>query len=391
MYLSETTQYTKWISQFPDTDKLLGKLLVDSINYVDEDTFTKNLYKSLISTTNQKDYYALYAVRERNNKPFWPINNSDNPEKINPSEEIGSEGDLSHFIRDISRKQNNFLDSPSMNKMKDKKVRHIIFVDDFSGSGSQISNFVDWFYESKTIKSWFSFGYIDFEIYLYAITENALKKLQTNKKIKKIQYEIIIGKGSSLWTEQEYNAIENFCIKYSKVFGIPESFSLGYKESFSLIMFSHKCPNNVPGIIWYSKSKKKFIPLVEYRPNFYFNKIENLLYSFSEIIHRFHYFFETRKQIKKALNYNMELLLILEFLNKRKYNEVSICKSFNISIGKIHIIINKLLQNGWIDSQNKITKKGKLILKYFKKNEKKKFHLEENNDFYYPKNLRAPV
>lgn len=391
MYLSETTQYAKWISQFSDSDKLLGKLLVDSIKYIDEDTFTRNLYNNLISKTIQTDFYALYAVRERIDESFWPINKAINPEKINSSDNIGSEGDLSHFIRDVSRRQNNFLDSPSINKMKDKKTRHIIFVDDFSGSGSQINNFIDWFYENKTIKSWFSFGFIDFEVCIYAITENALKKLQANKKISKIKYEIIIGKGSPLWTEQEYTAIENFCFKYSKIFGIPKRFSLGYMESFSLIMFSHKCPNNVPGIIWYSKSKKKFIPLVEYRPNFDFNKIENLLYSFSEIIHRFHYIFEARKQVQKALNYNMDLLLILQFLNKRKYNEISICKSFNISIGKIQTIILQLLQNGWIDSQNQITKEGKLILKYFKKKEKKKFHLEENNDFYYPKNLRAPV
>lgn len=391
MKLSETSQYKKWISQFPDTDQLLGKLLVESIKYIDEDTFTKNLYETLISSTNPTEFYALYAVREKDTKPFWPMNSSDNPEKVNSIGDIGSEGDLSHLIRDISRKQNNFLESPNIKTMKEKKCRHIIFLDDFSGSGSQINNFIDWFYESKTIKSWLSFGYIDFEVYTYAITDNALKNLQANKKIKKIRYEIIIGKGSPLWTEQEYNAIENFCVKYSKAFDIPENFALGYKDSFSLIIFSHKCPNNVPGILWYSKSRKLFKPLVEYRPNFDFNKIENLSYSFYEIIRRLHYSFISRQQVKKALNYNKDLLLVLQFLNTRKYNEISICKRFNIPIRKIHTVINQLLQNGWIDSQNTITKEGKKVLKYFKKNKKKKHHLEENNDFYYPKNLRAPV
>lgn len=399
MVLSDTLPYKKWISQFSDSDKKTAKLLVDSIKYIDEDTFIKGLYESLISTTNKEDVYALFAVREKEDVPFFQIYTSqlENEDtrnvsynRISPTKSIGSEGDIAHFIRDITRKHSNFLDTQSLEIMKNKKCRHIIFIDDFSGTGTQINDFIEWFYENKTIKSWFSLGYIDFIVHTYAITERALKCLKSNKKINKINFEVIIEDGSSLWNTEEYYDVKNLCITYGKLFKIPKNYLLGYKESFSLIMFSHKCPNNVPGILWYSKSKN-FVPLVNYRPNFDFKMIESFLYSFSEIIKRLNYSFTRKKQIDEVIKYNTDLLLILKFLNKRKFNKILISKSFNISVRIIDKNISLLLKNGWIDSNSKITKEGKRVLLYFKKKDREEKPLEEKNDFYYPLKLRAPV
>ena len=220
MLLSETVQYRKWVSQFSEPDRHIAKLLVDSIKYVDEETFINGLYQNIISTINSSDVYALFAVRERNENPYFPNTEDKNlhPYSINPTGDIGSEGEAVHFIRDISRSKSNLLDHPSLMEMKGKKCRHIIFIDDFSGTGTQINNFIEWFYENKTIKSWFSLGYIDFSIYTYAITETALKFLKSNKKLSQIHFEIAIDKGSPLWTTEERFNIENLCIKYGKMF-----------------------------------------------------------------------------------------------------------------------------------------------------------------------------
>lgn len=103
-----------------------------------------------------KEPVGVYPVRE------LPSQNSDVrfPPLDHPFTPIpGSEGLVGNLIRDVIGRKPRFNRAAyyrTVEKLRQHRVRTLLFVDDYSGTGDQIINYVDAWMHNPTVKSWHS-------------------------------------------------------------------------------------------------------------------------------------------------------------------------------------------------------------------------------------------
>lgn len=392
----EIKEYKTWLYQFDDQDRKYAEKLVSSLIYIGKEEFDSSFQQLFKSHISSSEVSAFFIVRESPydkikkvyTKEFWETPDSTPLIYENP-DDIGSEGDLAHLLRDLTRENDNFLIHPSITKMREKRCRHLIFINDVAGTGTQTQTFVDWILQNKTIRSWISFHNIrDIVLLHYAVTNKAESLFKKNKLIKSYSARLITS-GCCNWTYEEKKRIPSICVKYGKKANISKDWYLGYEESCLLYLFPTGAPNNLPGILW--KKTDSWIPLFNRnRPDFT-PKITQYFSFFERIKKTYKQLFFQKKTILQIVENNELLILVLQNIYKRKNNVRKMSLILNTSVFIINDAIEKIQKYEWVDKNMKITNKGRKVIKYIEKKQKEKNHLENNNDFYYPKSIRAPV
>lgn len=392
MILSDLPNFKKWLTQFDEKDKFYAKTLVNSLIFITTDEFINSMMTDLnnyINSKNLKDPIAFYAVRDiLRNEEFYFQNNMDKPNKINNNNGVGSPGEVAHFIRDLCKTNVNYYDHPSINSMKVNKIRHIFFINDIGCSGTQIHDFIFFFLKNKTICSWWSKKLITFHVYTHCLSKQGLSKITNNKFINKknVIYSVHANYGSKDWSAKLTKKMEDFCRSYGDK--IDPDTSLGFMDSFGMYVYSHKCPNNVPNIIW--ETQNNWIPLINQRPNLDFiSKISNAFIQLQILYNEFQIKVQKRKYLLSTET--KKSLLVLQQIARYRSNKYSIMNYLDLNYFQYDFYLTELRRFHWIDFDNKITKEGKNVLKLIKKQNKTKENvIEEINEFYYPKSLQAP-
>lgn len=168
----------------------------------------------------------------------------------------GSEGLIGNIIRDVVGRRPRF-DKAAMYNSRDGlrrwRVRSLLLVDDYSGSGDQLVKYVDAWTDHPTIKSWRSYGLLRVHILVLAASKDALQRLREHRFVEGVQYLEQGGDFDSVaWTGQEQKAIVDLCLRYAHL----PAYALGYQEARGLLVLHHTVPNNLPNILWQTKSPK---------------------------------------------------------------------------------------------------------------------------------------
>ena len=419
MLLSETDLGKKYIEQFDRADQHIAKKFINSLIIISEHSFLNELSTVLDELTKHSTNLpaALYPVFEKKKNTSSSSFQEDGTPHMSEASHVGSEGILQKFCRDYATSKKNVYFNLSLKELKEKKIRSIICVDDIIASGKRMRIFIEWIYENKTIKSWYSFKWIKFLIVTYAVTEKGLKgnylynnDTKTNAERKKrskdiiktlniipdeqIKFSIKLDDGRSFWTSKDKNEIIRLCYKYAKKYNIPEKWILGFNKTFSTIMFPHGVPNTTPGIIWWGRNQK-WNPL--FPKNIFpaqiinftklnLDKVEKSLMSLSFAENRldFDTFFRVQNEDSKRL------FLFLLCLSKRKKRISVISEMIELPITYVEKLRDKCLEYNWITSNLILTDRGRNVLKSIKKYMK---DLQENicikENFYYPMSLRG--
>lgn len=248
-----------WLTQLSADDVLTAKSLLCRLQFISRDEYSSWLLNKLNSYSNLESV-AIYAVRKfRNNAQcLWQKNGNTQPR---PAQTQGSEDLVSSVISNANRRHNNcFLDHPSLTVLKDKKVRHIILVDDSVGSGKRVADFIQLMTSSKTFMSWWSGGYISIHILSYARTRQSEKAIfdQTpgsdhgNRKFRlrtKLKFDSdLVYDAYDIHTRwgNASKAILSLCSSVKKV---AKDRRKGFGDVMGNIVFYHSVPNNIPGML----------------------------------------------------------------------------------------------------------------------------------------------
>lgn len=176
----------------------------------------------------------------------------------------GSEGLVGNIIRDtIGRrpKFDRFSSYDSLDRLRRHKVRTLLLVDDYSGTGDQIVKYVEAWMRHPTIRSWHSYGLVRVHILLLAASAQAQKRLEDHRFVADVRYlERGLGFDTAPWTHQEREMVEALCQRYAHK---PE-LALGYGETRGLLALHHTVPNNLPHILWQTKCPR----LPDWKPLF---------------------------------------------------------------------------------------------------------------------------
>ena len=277
---SETQEGLAWLGNFLPEERHAAELLIDSIRVISSTAFRVYMRELLDGIKLELARpIAFYPIRELpkglphprmsphqtteidqtpdgDHIPLLPL---DDPFPPLP----GSEGIVANIIRDTigHRPDLAVASAPeSLTKLRKVKPRTIVLVDDYSGTGTRVADYVDSWMQHPTVRSWYSYGLIRFHVAVVTASGSALSRLQDHPRIEGVYYrERAADFSTSMWSHEEHRQILELCEKYA----FSPRYKFGYQEAAGLLILQHTVPNNLPAILWqeYLKRRADWKPL----------------------------------------------------------------------------------------------------------------------------------
>lgn len=256
MELADLAEAKAWLTRFHELDRPPVRDLLRSLSLVSASQFRRAL-REMLDQAEPEETIALYAITETANAPyFYDRRRSPRP---TPGRRVGSEGIVQALISSWHDEQpTRLLDHPPISILKRKRVHHIVLVDDIVGSGKRAAEFLRSFMDSPTLRSWRSYGKIKISVLAYAASadgeDRVRRRLATKRKPGPAENVEVLwrerpGPRGGFAIQAKLEALRDVCRRYGA--GRASAvFAEGFGRCMSMLVFEHKCPNNVPSILW---------------------------------------------------------------------------------------------------------------------------------------------
>lgn len=366
MNLKDIPKVESWLAQFEVPDLYVVEHMLRRLRYVSFEEIEAWLHEAIkgllkeIAEKHGRVAVAIFPVE----KPFIHQFNEDKEQKL-PND---SAGRIAHSLKNIERDLPEYVElTPRVDSMRKRKVKHIIFVDDFVGTGKRFSD--SWkTMVPPSIKSWCSRGWCKIWLISFAAHESGLKKLVHKIRpisLDQIRVNLTIDK-SFLWEMASMRAVLQ---KYGSRLGSVGQ-AMGYGQLASPLIFQYGCPNNVPLMFWFRPPRASG---VKWQPLFPNRSVSNDLYPlFSQDLARealpeelwmaghHHLALNALERISK-FHESHQLLLVLGFLAKGH----SVAKVRNVMVlshAEFDALLGELKEGGLVDSHDCVTRFGVDVL-----------------------------
>lgn len=299
------------------------------------------------------------------------------------------------------------IDSPSI-------YNHIIFIDDFIGSGNTFHKE----YKLKDLELWIKTNDIK-NIYLLSSIimkdgEDFISKKYPNIKIHaEVRNKIFDPINSPLKIFNKISAIRTIAYRYGSTINVsgfpPYIAPFGYDNSESLVSFFHSTPNNTLPIIW--GKNKNWEPLFPRNPDIRMSNVRQFkkdiafmigicnrlgidLYKNEEII-----IIQKDGKRKRIIKYNTKThhsIVALIRLKKENFNDIIICHILGLTMKELNDIYNEARKLFLVDSVKNLSINADFFIKeLYEKTRKEKFrketydNLKLKNELYLPKHFKG--
>ena len=236
MKLSEHPLGVSWLNQFDARDIHCARLLLDTLKLVSHTDFESSVSKTVHTICDETaGYIALFTLDEK---------------RIASNSKPGSAGRLAHTLTNLGRlRPDRILVHPSQDEMRSKKVKHIVLVEDFVGSGKRIKDFWN-AWASKATKSWLSYHACQLWLAGYAIHDdglNAACERITYLRPERVRFEVRLISAARYWPEVVLEFLERNASRTDL-----RIYPRGFGHIAAPIIFQHGCPDNSPVVLWKS-------------------------------------------------------------------------------------------------------------------------------------------
>ncbi len=304
-------------------------------------------------------------------------------------------------------------------KLKNPKIfKHIIFLDDFIGSGKTFyKEYTKKKDKENSIEEWVKDNSIA-NVYILATIIMVEGKEFINSKFSNIRIEaderhkIFDKTNSPLIAFNNIKKLEKLTERYGNLLFVsrfpPHYIPFGYDNSQSLISFFHCTPNNTLTIIWKKngfwfplyprESKKRMDEAREFKKEIAFyigicNRLGIDIYNGKTIL-------EERDKIKvRVIKYNTRQdhsIISLLTLKNQGYEDLLICHILGLTMVELDDIYKESKKVGFTDTLKNISSKGNMFLEELKVKTKKENFREATqerlmfkNEFYMPKSFKG--
>jgi len=401
--LSETTYGQEWLTNFPIIDQEAAKLLMNKLLLIGSSDFSlaiNTLLKAnyIDSCSEKISLYAEREVDDCNNEipPFFPDSEKGKAsgEGIQPVEvdiekqDVGSEGILAALITKFCKSYSNSAFSHlGPDNLRENKIRKIVIVTDFIGSGKRVHDMLTAFSKVASLQSWKSYHFLTFEVICFSATEYGLSTVSRHPLKPSVHYHMACPTIDEIFSGKELGAVNMLCKKYP-----PNSQSpFGFRNTGSLIVFAHGIPNNAPDILHDSANGWK--PIFKGR---------------STIIANIDAIADSKVNIEKTSNETLKIRNAQRLLNDRDselwLHTMLILKNIQKGhkkierlSGKTHLpnstveeILKLSKEAKWITPKNTLTALGRRELKWIRWSSLfKNMVAKGQNELYFPNELRA--
>ncbi|WP_370203483.1 phosphoribosyltransferase-like protein [Alloalcanivorax venustensis] len=390
MTIEDIPQIKDWLSQFDHSlpDKYLAKYMLKKMRYVSFNeveewlqTSIEQLIRDIEKEDGKRSPIAIFPV----SKPF--INPFNEGKEVKPAND--SAGRIAHSLKNLERRlPQNVEVTPRVQSMYDRRVKHIIYVDDFIGTGNRCIK--SWRKTvSRRVKSWCSHGWCKIWVLSFAAHKSGINHITNQiRPINKDRFRVNLVIDKSFIIDNIELAKMSY--RYGNRLG-KSSVGLGYGKLVSPVVFQHGCPNNVPGIFWSygKKGRKSWKPLFPERSvsvDLYplFNSDLTAETTAEELWMVGHHKLAV-EIIDEISNYKgrHQLIMILGFLEKGKSIE-KIRNVLVLSQVELDEKLHELQEYGLIGINNYPTQFGLDILKRGEKNKRIKQDKRFDRENFYP-------
>ncbi|WP_298995960.1 hypothetical protein [uncultured Desulfovibrio sp.] len=377
----------EWIEQFDRLDRPLANMLLNDLRLVSTSQFEEGISAQIESLLLRYKKIALFPVLELTQENYSAIQES-SPKKNSKSfksmrRHAGSSNQIAYLISRLEeRNPRHILARPQYKCLIAERIKAVVFIDDFIGSGKRISDF--WKHiVSRTLKSWLSYNKCDVFFVSYAAMNDGVSNIIKNcRGIKKDEFLVTIENPSF----KDKRQIIALCDRYTSQQN--SKIIYGFGNTLTNIVFEWKCPNNTPPLLWMDHG---------WRPLFENRNVNASLFKYLASQENV----KLAEQIWAAGQYSVALSLLnnLGQLSQDDINFVSFLSFFakRISLAKIQLklqvsssefdkIVKKAKCCSAIES-NKITEFGLALLESFRRFSAGKqcaFVLKEDQLLYLP-------
>lgn len=397
----------KWVENFESDEIKIALDLLRFIEYIDYDEFfirIEEQFNQAVKNIDKNDKIVIY--------PFGKIGKSSTiltyPLKKTKAFKL-RENNIT-IIFDIEHLKEEF-----------KSDTHIIFIDDFIGTGETFIK------DLKKINYKISQNSIEFKSYKLVSTilmydgkkyiEDELNILKLNVEIySELRYKFFDESHSIYNLYNNGNELKRIVGKYGSriLVGNPNHtpyLPFGYKESQSMIVYFYNTPNNTLSIFWGSNKgwndlfprdqniKLRNAKKLRKEIHYFLSISDNLKFDLKSLSSLVNDANDERTEIaqsRKRQNHSIVLYLFLKHLN---YEDVIICQILAITIKnlndiKIEAYNKKLLKRNKNDLTilgEQLIKKMKTILRRNKIRNEKKQNFEIKNELYLPQTFKGKI
>lgn len=258
---SSTTRGGQWLAQFDPPDAPLAAKIIDSLRFApsgDVLAGVRRLIESLVDSGQVVHPTALLPALSIEDiefprgapTPQSPVVFADFDPSQGLSGAPGSEALMANVIREINRAAPKlYARHPiTLKKLRDRRVRNIVVVTDYIGSGQQILDYVGTWTRNSTIRSWRSGGFIKIIVVAYAVTPEGRSLVEASPAVSQLEY-LEIAPTVYDWNLVLKNPdIVELCSRYAKRAGLSGD-PMGYRGSGGLFVSALSVPNNLPAIL----------------------------------------------------------------------------------------------------------------------------------------------
>lgn len=365
MNMKEMPEVKAWLDQFEVPDLYLAEYMLKKIRYIGFEEFeaklqteVKNLIASLNASTGKSETVAIFPI----SKP--PTNSYNIAKELKAVND--SSGRIGHVLKNIERGSSRYVElSPRLDSMRSNRTKHIVFVDDFVGTGKRFVKY--WRTVSKSMKSWVSRGWCKIWLVSFAAHDSGINYILRNvNALDASCVRVNLRLGESFIKDNKN--LKNICQKYGERLSDGDSI-VGFGNQLSPIVFQYGCPNNAPAILWCEGKKRTrtFAPLFPNR-----SVSESLYPLFQNEVG----LEETSEDLWIAGQYDLAVSFFDNFQSyKGRHQILSILSYMGVgkNIDKIRTVmvmsnrefdelISQIRNYGLIDEENNVTRFGRDIL-----------------------------
>jgi hypothetical protein len=401
---SESKIAREWLKRFADQERETAAMLLDEVLFVGADEFKRGMTALLTQVMSEREKgrpVAIYAEREVDWEAdaIAPIFSDartgkamgDGPPPIlfDPKEpEVGSEGLIATLITSFQRlHQDDVLNHPGPELMRDKRVGPIVILTDFIGSGQRVHEMLEAFRAVASLRSWKSYGYVRFYVVAYSGTEEGISLVSSNR----LRPKVVTSAGCpilrSAIQRNARAAVYALCEKYPP----GNYYPFGYRDSGALIAFEHGVPDNAPPIL--HEGWGSWGPLFPGRSSIGAN-VAFPQSNREELAERA----ETVLRMQDAARYIsdargrrwIKTMLVLTAIDQGARSVAEISAKTRLRLTRVSELVEFTQIAHWTTARNTLTQLGRAELQRLRKHRARTPVLpKQGKPFYYPGQLRA--
>jgi hypothetical protein len=400
---SEHVRGRLWVANFDSADQSAAALLIDSLRIVSSAEM-RGALRDRVKTLAESQVRTPAVVIPVLGRDDLPAPGGREPHiaytTFTPGAPIsstpGSEGLVGNLLRDLTggtpgREPGQLLHpATTLEGLRDKRCRTIIVLTDYCGSGMQVSEYVKMLTKNKTVRSWRSYGLVEFVVVSYAMSLRARERIRSENGVEGLfTEEIAADFWNAQWTVRERQSVIGICNTY-RMRSSPWK-PLGFDNSAGLYASDMQVPNNLPAILL--QTDKGWNPFFEGRvvPSDIVTESSGYQADWSRIQSALD---AGQLRAARAMERNPNIATlglpqdILIALSRRRLDDWELSSCLHASLHQVHVALRFLTGLGLI-ADDKLTAKGRAELVALRRFERKTSgKLSPSDEPYYPQKLR---